>query len=385
MKSARKKVLFVMPNLGGGGAERVIVTLLRHLDCSCFEPHLALLEAAGPFLKEVPADVQLHDLKAKRVRHAFLGIIRLSWKLKPQVIHSAMCELNLAMVWSKPFLPPGLRLLMREDSSPSAQNAQGRKHPLLWNWLYREFYPRADKIICVGDYVLDDLAENFGIARRKMTRIYNPVDIDRTRRLAEVGSNPYCGKGPHLVSAGRLSREKGADVLLDAMAGVRATISDADLTLLGEGPLKPDLLEQRDRLGLNEAVHLIGFQPNPFPYFKHADLFVLPSRFEGLPLVVLEALAVGTPVVASDCPGALHEILRDCPRARLVPPSDPKALAEGIVAAAGFAAKKVPPDQGLDAFLSRFDVKTLVRDYEQILHDPQISQISQMKNQKSKR
>ena len=367
MKSARKRVLFLMPTLGGGGAERVIVTLLRHVDRSRFEPHLALVEAVGPYLKEVPADVPLHDLKAKRVRHAIPAIIRLSWKLRPHAIHSAMCELNLATVLSRPFLPPGLRLLIREDSSPSAQNTQGRKHPLLWNWLYRQFYPRADRIICVGDYVLDDLADNFGVPRSKMARIYNPVDVDMTRQLAEAGGNPYSGKGPHLVAASRLSTEKGIDVLLDAMPLVRAAVLSADLTILGEGPLKPDLLVQRGRLGLNEAVHLAGFRPNPYPHFKHADLLVLPSRFEGLPLVVLEALAVGTPVVASDCPGALREILSDCPMARLVRPSDAKALAETIVSAVNSASKRLEPDESQDAFLRRFDVKTLVRDYERLL------------------
>jgi glycosyltransferase involved in cell wall biosynthesis len=278
-----------------------------------------------------------------------------------------MCELNLATVLSRPFLPPGLRLLLREDSSPSAQNAQVRKHPRLWNWLYRQFYPRADKIICVGDYVLDDLADNFGIPRSKMARAYNPVDVDRTRHLAEAGGNPYSGKGLHLVAAGRLSKEKGFDVLLDAMPLVRAAVPSADLTILGEGPLKPDLLAQRERLGLSGAVYLTGFQPNPYPYFKHADLFVLPSRYEAFGLVVIEALAVGTPVVASDCPGAVREILADCPIARLVPPSDPNALAEGIVSAVNVAANELQPDERLDAFLSRFDVKTLVRDYEEIL------------------
>ena len=83
MKSVRRRVLFLMPTLGGGGAERVTVTLLRHLDRSRFEPHLALVEAAGPYLKEVPADVPLHDLKAKRLRHAFPGMIRLTWRLRP--------------------------------------------------------------------------------------------------------------------------------------------------------------------------------------------------------------------------------------------------------------------------------------------------------------
>jgi glycosyltransferase involved in cell wall biosynthesis len=367
-----------MPNLGGGGAERVIVTLLRHLDRSCFEPHLALVEAVGPFLKDVPADVPLHDLKARRVRHAFPRMIRLSWRLKPHVVHSALGELNLATVLSRPFLPPRLRLLIREDSSPSAQNAQGRKHPRLWNWLYRQFYPRADRIICVGDYVLDDLADNFGIPRGKMARVYNPVDIDMTRRLAEAGGNPYSGKGPHLVAAGRLSKEKGFDVLLDAMPLVRAAISDAGLTILGDGPLKPDLLAQRERLGLCEAVRLVGFQPNPFPYFKHADMFVLSSRYEAFGLAVIEALAVGTPVVASDCPGAVREILVDCPKARLVPPSDPKALAEGIISALNFASRELQPDQSLEAYLTRFDVETLVRDYEEILGGPQISQITQI-------
>jgi glycosyltransferase involved in cell wall biosynthesis len=219
----------------------------------------------------------------------------------------------------------------------------------------------------VGDYVLDDLADNFGIPRGKMVRIYNPVNVDKARQLAEACGNPYSWRGPRLVAAGRLSKEKGIDVLLDAMLLVRAAISDAHLTILGEGPLKPDLLAQRERLGLNEAVHLVGFQPNPYPYFKHADLLVLPSRLEGLPLVVLEALAVGTPVVASDCPGAVREILGDCTMARLVPPSDPKALAEMIVSALKSANRALQPDEKLDAFLSRFEVKARVRDYEEIL------------------
>ncbi len=367
MKSARRRVLFLMPTLGGGGAERVIVTLLRHLDRARFEPHLALVEAVGPYLEEVPADIPLHDLKAKRVRHAFPGIIRLSWKLRPHAIHSAMCELNLATVLSRPFLPPGLRLLIREDSLLSALNAQERHHPLVWNWLCRQLYARADKIICVGNYVLDDLANNFSIPRSKLARIYNPVDLDMARQQAEAGGNPYSGEGPHLVAAGRLSKEKGFDVLLDALPLARAAISHADLTILGEGPLKADLLAQRERLGLTRAVHLAGFQPNPYPYFKHADLFVLPSRFEGFGLVVMEALAVGTPVVASDCRGSVREILAGCPIARLVRPSDPKALAEGIISAFKTPNSELQSHGELDVFLSRFEVKRVMRDYEELL------------------
>jgi len=367
MKSARKRVLFLLPTRGGGGAERVMVTLLLHLDRSRFEPHLALVEAVGPYLEEVPADVPIHDLKAKRVRHAFPGMIRLSWKLRPHVIHSTLCEMNMATVLSRPFLPSGVRLLIREGSAPSAQNVHGRKHPLVWDRLYRWLYPRADRIICVGDFVADDLADNFRVPRRKLVRIYNPVDVELGRKLANATGNPYEGKGPHLVAAGRLSKEKGLDVLLDSMPLVCAAMPGAHLTILGEGALKPELLAQRERLGLKEAVHLIGFQRNPYPHLKHADLLVLPSRFDAMPVVVIEALAVGTPVVASDCPGAVREILRDCPKARLVQPSDPKALAETIVSALNPTDKELQPDARLDAYLSRFEVKARVRDYEEIL------------------
>jgi glycosyltransferase involved in cell wall biosynthesis len=345
----------------------VIVTLLQHLDRSRFEPHLALVEAAGPLLQDVPADISLHDLKSKRVRRAVPTIIRLLWKLKPHVVHTVMGELNLTTALLRRFLPPGLRVVMREDTSPSALNAQGRSHPLFWNWLYRRLYRRADKIICVGDYVVDDLAENFSIPRNKLARIYNPVDIGLTRRLADASGNPYSGGGPHIVAAGRLAKEKGFDVLLDAMPSVRAATSGADLTILGEGPLKSDLLAQRERLGLGGVVHLAGFLPNPHPHFKHADLFVLSSRYEGFGLVAIEALAVGTPVVATDCPGAVREILADCLLARLVPPSDPQALARGIIAALKSARSRLESRQGLDSFLSRFEVKTVLREYEEIL------------------
>jgi glycosyltransferase involved in cell wall biosynthesis len=237
---------------------------------------------------------------------------------------------------------------------------------LVWEWLYRWLYPRADKVICVGDFVADDLATNFRVPRRKLVRIYNPVDFELGRKLANATGNPYEGNGPQLVAAGRLSKEKGFDVLIDAIPRVHAAMPDARLTILGEGSLKPDLLAQRERLGLDEVVRLIGFQRNPYPYLKHADLLVLPSRFEGMPNVVIEALVVGTPVVASDCPGAVREILRDCPIARLVQPADPEALAQTIVSALNSTSRAMPPGEKLDAYLSRFDVKARVRDYEQI-------------------
>ncbi len=340
-----------------------MVMLLQYLDRSQFELHLALVDAAGPYLKDVPVDVSLHDLKARRVRQAMPAIIRLCWKLRPHVVHSSLCELNIAMAMMKPFLPPNLSLLIREDSAPSPQNTETRRHPRLWNWLCRHFYPKADKVICVGDFVLNDLADNFGVPRSKTVRVYNPVDIDCARRLAEESSSPYAGEGPHLVAAGRLSKEKGFDILFDAMRGVSEVFPQVDLTILGDGPLRKDLVACRDRLGLSDSVHFLGFQTNPYPYFKYADLLVLPSRFEAFGLVLIEALAVGTPVVASDCPGGVREAVGNSSIARLVPPSDPVALGDAIVSA--LRSNTQQPNAG--TFFCRFDVKNIAREYENIL------------------
>lgn len=365
--TGHKKVLFVLPSLEAGGAQRVIVTLLRHLDRAHFEPHLALLEKAGPFLKDVPADVPIHDLKARRVRYVLPALVWLAWKLRPCAAFSGLFELNLAMVFAKPFLPRDVRIFLREEASPSSELAQRRRRSRLWHWLYRHGYARADKIICIADFVFDELAEQFGVPRGKMVRIFNPVDIQSVRELADANGNPYSGDGPHLVTVGRLWRQKGFDVLLDAMALVHKSIPLAELTIVGGGPLELDLKAQRDRLSLTKVVHFVGFHSNPYPYVKHADLFVLASRYEGLPLVILEALALGTPVVATDCPGGLREILAGCPIGRLVPVSDARTLGETIISSCNSCRGATRRAEDLERLLNRYRVERVVREYEDLL------------------
>src|SRR5439155_17824454 len=211
--------------------------------------------------------------------------------------------------------------------------------------------------------MLDDLAEHFSVPRRKMVRIYNPVDADQVKRLAEMGGNPYPTPGPNLVTVGRLSLEKGVDVLLEAFALVREVVTDARLTVLGDGPLAAALGEQRDRLGLRDSVHFVGFLPNPHPYVKYADLFVMPSRVEGMPNAVLEALALRKPVVAPGCVGAMKEIAGANCRLRLVSSEDPVGLADGILK----VLVETKLGQSLDsdsAFEANFGLRPVMAQYE---------------------
>lgn len=352
-----------MPSLRGGGAERAVVILLRHLDAGRFEPHLALLEAAGPYLQELPPGLELHDLRVRRVRYALPALIRLLRKLRPTAVVSSLIELNMAMAASAAVCPS--KLLLREDTLVGEQlggRAVGRA-------LCRLFYARADSVICVADYILEDLAANFGVPRKKLARIYNPVDVARVRQMAADG-NPYLDSRPRFIAAGRLERVKGFDVLLPAMALVRRELPAAELIILGAGSLESDLKEQARQLGITGSAQFMGFQANPYKFMKFADVFVLASRYEGLPLVLLEAMALGLPLAATNCPGGVQEFLAKHPMAREAPPEDAPALARAMMESYRASRPRLPgaaPSPEFDAAIAPFEAGRIARAYEQLL------------------
>lgn len=367
MNSGPKKILFLLPSLAGGGAERVFSNLLRHLDRSSFELHLAVLQAQGPYRKDIPKDVALHDLQVGRVRYSLPSIVKVALKVRPHAVLSTLGHLNLALILARPLLPRGTRLLVREAATASACLAEETHHPRIWMWLYRHLYPRADKVVCLSDAMVDDMVKHLRLPRQKLVRIYNPVDIMRVQRLSQTGASPFLGPGPHMVTAGRLCRAKGFEVFVDAMPRVREQMPAATVTFLGEGPMRAALEKRAQRLGLTEAVRFPGFQENPWRFMRHADLFVLPSRYEGLPNVVLEALALGKRVVATDCPGGIQEIRERSDLVVVVPPEDPQALAEAIVATCKAATLDQGPPQATAKALSKFSVQQIVGEYSKLL------------------
>jgi len=296
-------VLFVLPNFAGGGAERVALTLLNNLDRSRFTPELAVFEAAGPLRATLRSDVPLHDLKRPRLRRALPALLRLIRLRRPAIVFATQGYVNLALLAARPVLPRDTRIVVRESNTPS-QSLPNRALPWATRLAYRLLYPRADRVLCQHRQTEQEMAAHFGVVPERIKPLPNPVDITALRTAAEPMSREP-GKGPRFVAAGRLTRQKGFDRLLDMMAELAG---EAHLTICGTGPEQAALQARAADLGLLERVRFAGFKQPLAPLLAGADACLVPSRWEGLPNVALEALACGTAVIASPDSGGIAEL-----------------------------------------------------------------------------
>jgi glycosyltransferase involved in cell wall biosynthesis len=343
MKMAKRiRVLLLIPHLGGGGAERVTALLSRGLPAAKYEVHLGLVSAMGADRESLPASVTVHDLRAGRVRSASIPLLWLVGKLRPAVILSNMAHLNLLVLLLRPLFPRGTKLLVRQNGTVSTMLAADRR-PWLTELLYRRLYPRADRVICQTQAMAEDLSAKLGIDANRIAVLPNPVDVDAMRAATE-GPSLWTGPGPHLLAIGRLAPEKGFDILLEALASVRREFPDADLLIAGEGRERSALEEQTRRLALTAAVRFAGHVDQPWRFYPGATLFVLSSRDEGMPNVLLEAAAAGLPIVAAPASGGVVDFLAEVNGAWLARSISANGLAEAL----RVALRSLPPGQRID-------------------------------------
>ncbi|MCC6849948.1 MAG: glycosyltransferase [Deltaproteobacteria bacterium] len=326
---ARRPVLFVLPTLGGGAA-RVVITLLRHLDRTRFEPHLVVFYTFYGFWfrSEVPEDVVMHVLDAKRARNAMPKLVRILWQVRPAVVVATQGYVNFLLLLARPLLP-ACALVIREVIGERYME-HNRYRDLLYRW-YLRMVRGADRIVTQTAAVAERLSAEIAPRPGQVECIHNPVDAERLAAAAACAPSPFTRRGPHVLAMGRLTHQKGFDLLLEALARVRAAGVPARLTIVGVGELEADLAARAAALGLADAVDLVGFQEHPERFFAHADVFALSSRYEGMPNVALEALACGLPVVAFDCPHGVREIVRDGVNGRLLPTEDVGALTAALL------------------------------------------------------
>lgn len=356
------KIALIVTNLVGGGAEKVMIKLAAGLAGRAHEIHLILLEHLMEHAP--PPQVAVHALTGanRRLPKGVLGKWAAAWRLRRLLRRLAGQRPFDLVVSTLPFadevavrarLP---RHWCRIADTLSTEIARLRRSsPGKAARRLRRYHKLYDhhRLIAVSDGVADDLRGPLGIRGARIERIYNPFDLTVIRaRATESVTLP---RRPYVIHIGRFSRQKRHDVLLDAWA--RLDVPHRLVLLVAPDP---QLLEMIANRGLDQRVIVAGFQSNPYPWIAAADLLVLSSDHEGLPNVIIEALALGTPVVSTDCPAGPREILGEQFTDFLVPVGDSVALANAMGRAlAG------PPDMS-SVDLSRFDAPTVWAAYERL-------------------
>jgi glycosyltransferase involved in cell wall biosynthesis len=350
------RVALFLPSLRGGGAERVMLHLARGFAERGFAVDMVLADAAGAYIKQVPPQVQVVDLGAKRVLLSLPRLVRYLQDVQPSALLSAMEHANLVAIlaWRWARVPTRLVVSVHNTMSIATQHApqsKARLIPMLARWLY----PQAHRVVAVSHGVATDILHLYQLPTAKVEVIYNPVVTPELMiQSQDTVEHPWltAGEPPIILGVGRLTAQKDFATLIRAFARVRQS-HEARLIILGEGEDRPILERLVRELGLQEWVALPGFVANPYAWMRRATVFVLSSRWEGLPTVLVEAMACGTPVVSTDCPSGPREILEDGKWGKLVPVGDEAALAEAICQTLKEGAPRDPSIRANDFSLER--------------------------------
>jgi glycosyltransferase involved in cell wall biosynthesis len=330
--SAPRRLAFFIGQLRYGGAERVTVNLLRAAASAGIPLDLLVGSDEGSLLSDVPREVRIINFKVSKLQHAIPKIALYLRRVRPYGVISQITHANIVMLIARAIARTKTPLVAVEQNQFSAMWAAGDLRPRI-RMLARWLYPGADHIVGVSHGVSRDVEQCLALPPEGVRTIYNPIVDAHMLELAQQPClHPWLNDGdqPVLVTVGRLAPQKDHETLLRAFAMVRRK-RPARLVIFGEGPKRAAIESLRRDLGLQADVDLPGITDNPYAAMQRASLFVLSSRFEGLPTVLVEALACGCPVVSTACPSGPIEILDGGRFGLLVPTENPEALAAGIL------------------------------------------------------
>lgn len=318
----------------GGGVQKAMVGIAGELVARRFGVDVILPRADGPYLSQLPAEANVIELGTKQPLSVMSALVRYLRRTRPKVLLSAQQHTNLAAIWARQLSRVPVRVVISQHNHLSLLAQHDKRTAVrLLPRLSQRFYPWADEIVAVSKGVADDLVQSLALPQERIHVIYEPAFTpDLFEKARESSGHPWLEPktAPTILGVGRLTKQKDFATLIQAFAEIRKHMQ-ARLIILGEGEERPHLERRVQDLGLEGDVSLPGFADNPYAYMQRADVFVMSSAWEGFGMVLVEALAVGTPVVSTDCPSGPAEILDQGKYGALVPVGDTAALAHAVL------------------------------------------------------
>ena len=308
------KVMFFLPTLGGGGAERTVIQLANSLVEQGLNIDLAVCNLEGEkgkLLPEIHPKIQLINFDCGRVVNALFPLKKRLQEQHYDCIIATQTHSNVICGFAKRLAHVKTKLIFREVSTPSKNMKNTGLSKFILKSLVNLTYPLADKVVCVSNGVLQDFREYYAYKKQNLITIYNPVIDDAyfEKLNAPVQHHFFSAENKVVMAVGRLTEAKNFAFLIRSFQKLHQQYPQTHLIILGEGELRTELDQLLKDLNLSNVVDLAGFDPNPYAYFKYADLFVLSSNWEGLPGVLIQALASKIKVVSTNCPSGPMEIL----------------------------------------------------------------------------
>lgn len=370
------KIACFFATSGHSGVDRAMKHLIPAILQRGYEIDLLHVRKHGPYIDNELVGLNVIDLGSKHVYPSLPAVVRYLKKECPYVMLSDKDRVNRTAIFAKKLAGVDTRLVLSSGTTISIDLAS---RDWFDRWLQKtsmgKLYPSADKVIVTSKGVADDMSEYTGLAREKISVVPSPVVpstlfTDELPRPEHAWFQP--GEPPVILGVGELGYRKDFSTVIRAFAEVRKE-HDCRLVILGKGNQREMLLALAEELGVAEDVDLIGFQPNPYAFMQYAAVFAFASLWEGLGFVLIEALAVGTPVVSTDCPSGPREILQDGKYGALIKLGDDHEMAKEIISALNNplpkeklqeAAKAYEIEASATAYLAAFCLPPYAEEYQ---------------------
>lgn len=318
------KIFVYLPDLRAGGAERVLLNLIAYFNnLDGWDVGLVVNKKEGDLFQVVDSSIRVFELNTGGYLKPIIPLVRLIKRERPTYV---LCSLNatITAAMAKPYLPSSVRLVARLSNTIGAEkDLLSAWKKTLYLWIHRFIYWKADLVICQSEYMMNDYIHHLKLKNvSKLVRVYNPI---LPKKSIDAEPEQY-----DVVSVGRLSKQKDFGTLINAIADLKPRFPQIKVAILGEGKDRPHLEALVKNNYLNDNIKFVGYVKRPERYIRSAKVFALSSLYEGFSNAILEALAEGIPVVASDCPGGNSEVIVNGVNGYLVQVGDYRGFSSAI-------------------------------------------------------